>query len=223
MRKIARRLGVSLLFYGIYLSMATGWKVREIKTVSEGEQMQSARKVALTFDDGPSIYTEALLDGLQECGVKATFFLLGEQAKEMPNVVKRIQEEGHLIGNHTYHHVEITKLTTKEALEEMQKTSQLLEELTGGKVQYVRPPFGMWSKKLEEQLELLPVFWSVDPLDWNTKNVDEIVKKVVTEVKENDIILLHDCSESSVEAALEITRILQEKGYQFVTVEELIL
>lgn len=221
MRRKAERLLIGCVCYGIYLLVGMGWQTEEICQVATVKG--TVKNIALTFDDGPSIYTETLLDGLKKYGVKATFFVLGEQAKGRPEVVRRILDEGHLIGNHTYHHVEMTKLTTKKAMEEIQKTSQLLEGITGEKIQYVRPPFGMWSKRLEEKVGLIPVFWSVDPLDWNTKNVDEIVKKVVTEVKENDIILLHDCSESSVEAALQIVRILQERGYRFVTVEELIL
>ena len=87
----------------------------------------------------------------------------------------------------------------------------------------MRPPFGVWQKKLEQEISVIPVLWSVDPLDWTTENTDEIVNKVVTEVKENDIILLHDCYKSSVDAALRIIDILQKEGYEFVTVDEMIL
>ena len=87
----------------------------------------------------------------------------------------------------------------------------------------MRPPFGIWQRRLELDLEVLPVMWSIDPLDWTTENVDEIVNKVVTEAEENDIILLHDCYDSSVDAALRIVDILKEKGFEFVTVDELIL
>ena len=85
----------------------------------------------------------------------------------------------------------------------------------------MRPPFGAWQKKLEWELDVMPVMWTIDPLDWTTNNEDEIVNKVVTQAKENDIILLHDCYESSVNAALRIIDILQ--GYEFVTVDELIM
>ena len=87
----------------------------------------------------------------------------------------------------------------------------------------MRPPFGAWQKKLEWELDVMPVMWTIDPLDWTTNNEDEIVNKVVTQVKENDIILLHDCYESSVNAALRIIDILQKEGYEFVTVDELIM
>ena len=87
----------------------------------------------------------------------------------------------------------------------------------------MRPPFGAWQRKLEQEIQMLPVLWTIDPLDWTTENQDEIVNKVVTEAEENDIILLHDCYKSSIEAGLRIVDILQEEGFMFVTVDELLL
>lgn len=181
-------------------------------------------KIAITFDDGPSATcTPRLLDELKKRQIKATFFLIGENVKKNPEITKRICEEGHLIGNHTYHHIEITHVTDAEAKKELESTNNLIFEITGKEVEYMRPPFGLWQKDLELGVPVFPVMWSVDPLDWTTENVDEIVNKVVTKVKENDIILLHDCYTTSVEAALRIIDILQADGYEFVTVDQLIL
>ena len=181
-------------------------------------------KIALTFDDGPSAaWTPALLDGLKERGVKATFFLIGENADKNPEIVKRMAEEGHLIGNHTYHHVELTKVSENEARLELADTSAVIDRITGKEPEYMRPPFGTWQRKLEQDIQMLPVLWTIDPLDWTTENQDEIVNKVVTEAEENDIILLHDCYKSSIEAGLRIVDILQEEGFVFVTVDELLL
>ena len=181
-------------------------------------------KIALTFDDGPNAScTPALLDGLKERGVHATFFLIGDNAKKNPDIVKRLDEEGHLIGNHTYHHVEITKVSNEEAYQEIMETNSVIRSITGKDTEYMRPPFGLWQRDLELDLEVLPVMWTIDPLDWTTENVNEIVNKVVTEAEENDIILLHDCYKTSVEAALKIVDILKEKGFEFVTVDELIM
>ena len=183
-----------------------------------------APKIAITFDDGPSAHcTGRLLDGLKERNVKATFFLIGKNAKENPELVKRLFEEGHLIGNHTYNHVDIAKVSDDEAKKEILDTDEVIYSITGKHVEYMRPPFGIWQRRLELDLEVMPVMWSIDPLDWTTENVDEIVNKVVTEAEENDIILLHDCYDSSVDAALRIVDILKEKGFEFVTVDELIL
>lgn len=192
--------------------------------VSASATPVEAPKIALTFDDGPSTaWTPALLDGLKERGVKATFFLIGENADKNPEIVKRMAEEGHLIGNHTYHHVELTKVSENEARLELADTSAVIARITGKEPEYMRPPFGAWQRKLEQEIQMLPVLWTIDPLDWTTENQDEIVNKVVTEAEENDIILLHDCYKSSVEAGLRIIDILQEEGFVFVTVDELLL
>ena len=192
--------------------------------VSASATPVEAPKIALTFDDGPSAaWTPALLDGLKERGVKATFFLIGENADKNPEIVKRMAEEGHLIGNHTYHHVELIKVSENEARLELADTSAVIVRITGKEPEYMRPPFGAWQRKLEQEIQMLPVLWTIDPLDWTTENQDEIVNKVVTEAEENDIILLHDCYKSSVEAGLRIVDILQEEGFVFVTVDELLL
>lgn len=181
-------------------------------------------KIALTFDDGPHpVFTPELLDGLKERNVQATFFVIGKNVEGNEEIIKRMSDDGHLIGNHTFDHVEITKLSREEASDEIERTSELVEEITGSPTEYVRPPFGLWKDDLECGIQMIPVMWTVDPLDWTTGNATNVVNKVVTKVKENDIILLHDYYESSVQAALRIVDILQKEGYEFVTVDELIL
>lgn len=134
--------------------------------VSASATPVEAPKIALTFDDGPSTaWTPALLDGLKERGVKATFFLIGENADKNPEIVKRMAEEGHLIGNHTYHHVELTKVSENEARLELADTSAVIVRITGKEPEYMRPPFGAWQRKLEQEIQMLPVLWTIDPLD----------------------------------------------------------
>lgn len=194
------------------------------EAVETGKIPEEKPRIAITFDDGPSAkYTPQLLDGLKERNVKASFFVIGKMAEENPKLIQREKEEGHLIGNHTYNHVDISKLSDEAAVSEIQKTNQVIEKVTKENVEYLRAPFGSWKKNLVGRMNVFPVVWSVDPLDWTTENADEIVNKVVTEVKENDIILLHDCYQSSVDAALRIIDILQKEGYEFVTVDKLIL
>ena len=181
-------------------------------------------RIALTFDDGPHpVYTPKLLDGLKERNVKATFFVVGKDIEGREDIIKRMDEEGHLIGNHTYDHVKITGLPEEEACAQITKTSELVKEITGKNTEFVRPPFGAWDKKLECGFEMFPVLWSIDPLDWTTKNVDAVVQKVLSRAEENSIILLHDYYDSSVEAALKIVDALLERGFEFVTVDELVL
>ena len=182
------------------------------------------KKIALTFDDGPHpYYTEQLLDGLKERGAKATFFVLGEHVEQYPELVERMSEEGHLIGNHTYNHIQLTQRNSETFKEELVKTSELIENLTGQEVQYVRPPYGTWNKKFEKELNMFPVLWNIDPLDWSSQNVSGIVQKVTAKAKDNAIILMHDEYKTTVTAALQIVDELRKEGYEFVTVEELLL
>ena len=193
------------------------------EAVREEEVSEPGPRIALTFDDGPGPYTERLLDGLKEREVKASFFLIGKSVKEYPEAVKRMEEEGHLIGNHTYNHVKLKGLSPEETRREIQKTDEAVYEITGKHVAYLRPPFGEWEEDLELTYPVLPVMWTVDPLDWTTENVEEIVDRVVTQAGENDMILLHDCYDSSVEAALRIVDRLLAEGFDFVRVDELLI
>lgn len=198
---------------------ATDNEMREGETASE-----LPPRIALTFDDGPHPeYTPKLLAGLREREVLATFFVVGENVAGNEDIIREMNEDGHLIGNHTYHHVKLKGMNEAEACDEIIQTSSLIREITGKDTEYIRPPFGEWNPQLECGIVMFPIMWNVDPLDWATKNTDEVVNKVVTKVSENDIILLHDYYESSVEAALRIVDLLQAEGYEFVTVDELIL
>ena len=194
------------------------------KEATEQDPYQENKKVALTFDDGPDPrYTEKLLDGLKERNVRATFFVLGKQAEKYPEIVARIQEEGHLIGNHTYSHMQLRKSNREEFKEELKQTSEIISDITGEELQYVRPPFGSWDKSFEGELNMFPVLWTVDPRDWCKSDASCIVRNVVSKVQDGDIILLHDQYDSSVKAALKIVDELKERGYEFVTVEELLV
>ncbi len=182
------------------------------------------KRIALTFDDGPHpINTPILLEGLRERGVLASFFVIGEHAKMYPEIIEDMYEDGHFIGNHTYHHISATQVEEEIFLKELEETNYVMEEITGEEVHYVRPPFGHWSSQVEEASGMLPVFWNIDPRDWCTEDVDAVVNQVVKEAEHNGIILLHDKYETSVEAALIIVDELQEMGFEFVTVDEIIM
>ncbi|MBP3602704.1 MAG: polysaccharide deacetylase family protein [Lachnospiraceae bacterium] len=188
-----------------------------------GQIEEGQKKIALTFDDGPHpYYTEQLLDGLKERGAKATFFVTGEHAKLHADVIKRMNEDGHLIGNHTYSHMQLGKTNREEFKEELVQTNEVIKGITGEEVIYVRPPYGSWDKELETELNMFPVLWTIDPLDWCSDNVDAVTRKVLSKAGENDIILMHDYYASTVTAALQIVDELQKEGYEFVTVEEIL-
>ena len=181
------------------------------------------RYIALTFDDGPHHdFTEQLLDGLRQRGASATFFLVGEEAEKEPELVHRMQAEGHQIGNHTWGHMRLKKVTEETLLAEVGKTEALLESLLGEGDYWLRPPYGEVSADLEHLITVPMVKWSVDPRDWESRNREKIVQAVLEAAEPNSIVLLHDIYQPSVEAALEIMDRLQAQGYDFVTVEELL-
>ena len=181
------------------------------------------KKVAITFDDGPNEdYTQMLLEGLKVRNVPATFFLLGKEVDKYPELVKEIQEEGHLIGTHSYEHVNLSNLSDEAAIEQVDKTNEAIYAITGQYPEYIRPPFGCWKANLDYETTMIEVLWDVDPKDWKTSNSDVIASRVLDKVEENDIILLHDASESSVQAAFKIVDALQADGYTFVTVDEIL-
>lgn len=205
------------------VSTCLEWDLMKTEKMDENEILGEKPQIAITFDDGPHPrYTEQLLDGLKEREVKAAFFLIGENAAAYPEIVKREYEEGHLIGNHTFHHVDLEKIPEETAMKEIAMTNEAISRVTGEVPQFIRPPFGIRKKDLEEKMNEIPVLWNIDPLDWTTKNVDEIVNKVVTKAKDGAIILLHDCYQSSVEAAFQIIDHLQAEGFDFVLPDQFI-
>lgn len=187
------------------------------------ELLTETRYIALTFDDGPKEgTTDRLLDGLKERGASATFFLVGEWAAINQDLVRRMQEEGHQVGNHTWSHVRLEGTDLEKLLEEIGKNERLLQEILGGEDYWLRPPYGVIDRNLEGQIQVPMIKWSVDPRDWESRNKDQIVMAILEEAIPNSIILLHDIYPESVDAALEIVDALQKQGYWFVTVEELL-
>lgn len=191
---------------------------------SEGAEEENQQPiVALTFDDGPIPgCTDTLLEGLRERGVCATFFLLGVNIDGNEELVKKMVAEGHLLGAHTQNHVNLPLLPLDEAMEQVTLTADKIETLTGQEVEYVRPPYGEWNETLEKNIRQIPVGWSVDSRDWALQNTDAVTERVMNEVEDGDIILLHDCYDTSVEAAFRIIDELKERGFRLVTVDQLL-
>ncbi len=178
--------------------------------------------VALTFDDGPRRSTTTdLLDGLAQRGVKGTFFLVGEMIPGNEDLVRRMDEEGHQIGTHSYDHVYLTGLNAADFSRQVSRTETLLQDILGHGGFALRPPYGMIDNGVEKRTGSPLILWSVDPEDWDDKNTDRIVEHIVAQVRDGDVILLHDIYPTSVEAALRVVDELHRQGYLFVTVEEL--
>lgn len=239
-KKRSRQLVKTVFFCGmtVFFCISSYKSIKNMTEVHEAEQMpdqasvaradagnvEEQKTVALTFDDGPHpVYTKKLLDGLKERQVQATFFVVGKNISGNEALIRQMKEDGHLIGNHTYDHVKICDLSGSEACEQVEKTSQLVFEITGENTEFVRPPFGAWNKNMECSFVMLPVLWDVDPLDWTTRNTELIVQRVLENVEAGDIVLLHDYYDSSVEAAFQIIDLLQAQGYTFVTADQMLL
>ena len=215
-----KKIGLLLAFLAVFLIGKQGME-QAVETVNELSDEEHP-EIALTFDDGPhEVYTGQLLDGLKERGVQVTFFLIGQNIEGKEDVVKRMKAEGHLIGNHTYHHVNLKEISEKKAEEEVQMTCNKIYDTAGICTSFVRPPFGEWKKNLDFDITMIPVSWNVDSLDWTTENVDKTVKRVVKDVEEDDIILMHDIYDATADAAVVLIPELTARGYQLVTVSEL--
>ena len=184
---------------------------------------EDQKYVALTFDDGPSgRFTEKLLDGLALRGAKCTFLLCGYRMEQYPELTQRIFQEGHEIGYHGFSHDPMQQMSRRKIGQELIDSQALLPE--DCEPVFVRPPGGFVTdgiRQVAEVRNLAILSWSVDPKDWATKSVGTIEQSVLKTVKDGDIVLLHDMSASSVQAALDIVDKLQKQGYRFVTASEL--
>jgi len=208
------------------------------QTADPGETfyfVPNAKKmIALTFDDGPNgAATERILDSLGKYNVKASFFLVGANAERHPQIVKRIMAEGHLIGNHTYQHSRFDLITTPEIERDVAGGAAAIENITGRKPLWMRPPFGINGTGLDEVCRkqgCAIVGWSLDANDWNPHPVEDLVDAIVEQVTSGDIILLHDGFETrinpdrqaTVAAVPLIVDKLQKAGFTFVTLPDLL-
>ncbi|MFB6363357.1 polysaccharide deacetylase family protein [Paenibacillus elgii] len=236
------RIGVVVLaiLSGYFIAYAmlpqTEAKVREVK----GEQVQSQanpkppkkdKQVALTFDDGPDAkYTVKILDILKKYNAKATFFVVGYQAEKYPNVLSRIVKEGHMLGNHTWSHKDLTKLSGQQINNEIVKLNKVIQNATGEAPKYVRTPYGAVSNKVTKAIEQNGqhnVLWNVDTRDWAGTTPEDMLKNVKANLKPGGIILMHSFGgkkgdlSNTIECLPKMIEELQEEGYSFVTVDEL--
>ena len=182
-------------------------------------------QIAITFDDGPHYrLTPILLDALAERGVRATFFLLGASITSNPEIVERMHREGHQIGNHSYSHSALTRLSRRQIIDEIEITNYLIYQITGKKPTLLRPPYGSFNDmvlEVAEELGMKIVMWSVDPQDWRYLDAYATQSHIVERAQEGSVILLHDIHASSIYAAIYAIDRLLEKGYNFVTVSEM--
>lgn len=183
--------------------------------------------VALTYDDGPNAKTSnRILDCLEKHGVVATFFEVGRNVKTFPEVVQRESELGMEIGNHSWSHPQLTKLSKKEIKKEITKTNNVIKDACGQYPTLLRPPYGSTDETVQKIANLPTILWSVDTLDWKSRKSKSVIKVIKKEEKKNGldgkVILMHSIYDSTAKATEQIVPWLQEKGYQLVTVSELL-
>ena len=216
-----RRKRWALCAFLLLLCLLPGRK--EASPAAGPAEIPASRFVALTFDDGPRRDTTSrLLDGLRERGASATFFLIGQQIEGSEDLLLRMRDEGHQVGNHSWSHASLKDESDWGLLQEVGRTDTLLREVLGEGSYWLRPPYGLLTAR-QRQLITVPVIkWSVDPEDWKLRDTEKDVAAVLKKVRPGDIILMHDSIPATVDAALRIVDALQAEGYIFVTVEELL-
>lgn len=186
-------------------------------------------KIALTFDDGPHPhYTQEILGILAEYGVRATFFVVGENVEFYPTLISQIQAAGHEIGNHTYNHSRLARQTKAQIKDEILRTESAVYEQSDCRTKLFRPPEGMFNDAVIDaarELDYRVILWNIDTRDWDHTPPDKITENILTHVKSGDIILMHDYighDSPTPEALRKVIPALLEAGYHFVGVSELI-
>ncbi|WP_078393471.1 polysaccharide deacetylase family protein [Shouchella patagoniensis] len=194
----------------------------------------ASNQIALTFDDGPDPrFTGQVLEKLEAYNVPATFFVLGERVTANPDLLRRVIDGGHEIGNHTYSHLNLAEASVAQLEQELTETGDAVEAITGYRPSLFRPPYGFITREQVERLASLNysvIGWDVDPLDWDGTPAAQVAQTVLQEAGAGSIILLHDGGDVdtenpeifSADALDEIIPALQNQGYTFVTVSELL-
>ena len=193
-------------------------------TAYEAYQEQRHEKmVALTFDDGPDpTTTPQALEILKKYRVKGTFFMLGKNVSAYPEIAKQVRQAGHEIGNHSWNHPVLTKLSLDAAKREIMDTKEIIQKVTGVQTMITRPPYGSINSAIQYAVDQAFIMWDVDTLDWKSHNTNAILSEIKKQVKPGSIILMHDIHQTSINALPVVIEYLQSQGYNLVTIDELL-
>ena len=181
------------------------------------------KAVALTFDDGPSRDNDGtILETLQANGAHATFFVLGNRARVDGDIMQMILDAGCEIASHSWDHPQLSKIKWKKAKSQIDRTDRIVSKLLNGyQISLLRPPYGSISKTMRKKVKKPMILWSLDTEDWKSRNAKKVFNRVKKEVKDGDIILMHDIHPETAEAVKKIVPWLSEQGYDMLTVTEL--
>ncbi len=191
-------------------------------TIYSGPQHNDGpKRIAFTFDDGPSIYTSSIMAILEKYNAKATFFVLGTRVEMYPDLVKKLHDQGHEIANHSYNHKRLTTLNNNDILFQINHTNNLIMNVIGVEPTLLRAPYGIADDRVKSLTTMRFVNWNIDSLDWKYRNASNIIHRVRSDARNNDIVLMHDLYASTLNSLDPLLASLSEQGYEFVTVSEL--
>ncbi|MCL1863569.1 MAG: polysaccharide deacetylase family protein [Defluviitaleaceae bacterium] len=205
---------ISLLFFAVFTI-----------TTAYSAEKPYVKMVALTFDDGPSVHTDTILDILEEHDARATFFVLGNRISSHRETVQRAVTLGNEIANHTNSHLRLTAQTDSQVIHEIKSASAAIREVAGDSPRIYRPPFGATDERIisiSKELGYGIVKWTLDPLDWRDRNPDIIYERIMSQVEDGSVIVLHDIHRTTAQAMERVIPSLIEKGFKLVTVSELL-
>ncbi len=207
---------------GDYGQFLTYYRYNSFDACNPDEVDVNAPMIALTFDDGPSEKaTERILQVLRDNYSHATFFVVGKQSDKYPELIQSIASSGCEIGNHTYDHKNLTDLNAEEIGQQIDDVSRSVKSACGSDPTVIRPPYGAYDDEVMSLLDKPVILWDLDTEDWSSRNAQTVCDKVMAEVKDGDIVLMHDIYESTAEAVELLVPKLKQKGYQVVSVSEL--
>ena len=196
-----------------------------MKTTAKPITPKTPGAVAITFDDGPGGHTSRLLDALSEYNIKVTFFVLGQSVNQSPGLIARMHSEGHQVGNHSYSHRYLSQVDELTRREELKKTSDAIENITGMRPSVMRPPGGYRSEEVYKEAGnqgMATVFWDIDTVDWKYKDADYVYRYLLDHTSRGRVVLLHDIHKTTVDGFIRALPVLIERGFSFVTVDELV-
>lgn len=198
--------------------------IKKYDRIRDSKEFENKKLIALTFDDGPFYKnTEKLIEELDKRDARVTFFMLGELAYKQPELVKKVYDYGHTIGSHTYDHKNLKKLDKEELDFEVLRTNEILSTIINDDIRFIRPPYGSYNEDILNNVDMAFILWNVDTLDWKSRDSIKVRDYIVSHVKDGDVVLLHDIHSTSVDGAIMAIDILREEGYEFVSLDELLV
>ncbi len=198
-------------------------KGEDLAAYQSYQAKKQQKLVALTFDDGPNAATTPqALDILAKYHVKGTFFMLGKNVAGNEQLVKRVHDEGHEIGNHSWSHPQLPTLALEQAKKQIEDTQAALRAVIGESPKMMRPPYGASNDAIRNAVDMSFIMWNVDSLDWKNRNTGSIMEQVKKQTCPGSIILMHDIHQTTINALPSVIEYLQKNGYTLVTVSELL-